>query len=108
MTPAGLLVTGFGLSGFLPVLNTYIMSLPAMTPSLMAAFVVLVNMAIYMAGFISPLAVGWVSQRSFGLRNSLALFSSRGGGGGIMFIRLPKIASGDVSHIERTSASFDQ
>jgi MFS family permease len=74
-TKVGLLVAGFGLSGWLPVLNTYIMSLPSMTPSLMAAFVVLVNMAIYMAGFISPLAVGWFSQRSFGLRNSLALFS---------------------------------
>jgi cyanate permease len=75
MMRAGLLVAGFGLSGFLPVLNTYIMSLPSMTPSLMAAFVVVVNMAIYMAGFISPLAVGWVSQSSFGLRNTLALFS---------------------------------
>src|SRR5258706_9465478 len=75
MTKIGLLVAGFGLSGFLPVLNTYIMALPSMTPSLMAAFVVVVNMAIYMGGFISPLAVGWVSQSSFGLRNTLALFS---------------------------------
>jgi MFS family permease len=75
MTKAGLLVAGFGLSGFLPVLNTYIMSLPSMTPSLVAAFVVVLNMAIYLAGFISPLAVGWVSQTSFGLRNTLALFS---------------------------------
>jgi MFS family permease len=74
-TKVGLLVAGVGLSGWLPVLNTYIMSLPSMTPSLMAAFVVLVNMAIYLAGFISPLAVGWLSQGSFGLRNSLALFS---------------------------------
>src|SRR6202045_3878790 len=74
-TKVGLLVAGLGLSGWLPVLNTYIMSLPSMTPSLMAAFVVLVNMAIYMAGFISPLAAGWVSQTSFGLRNTLALFS---------------------------------
>lgn len=74
-TKVGLLVAGIGLSGWLPVLNTYIMSLPSMTPSLMAAFVVLVNMAIYMAGFISPLAVGWLSQGAFGLRNSLALFS---------------------------------
>ena len=54
ITKAGLLVVGFGLSGWLPVLNTYIMALPSMTPSLMAAFVVLVNMAIYMvsAGFL--------------------------------------------------------
>jgi predicted MFS family arabinose efflux permease len=74
-TKIGLLVAGFGLSGWLPVLNTYIMSLPSMTPSLMAAFVVLVNMAIYMAGFLSPLAVGWLSQGEFGLRNSLAVFS---------------------------------
>ena len=107
MTPAGLLVTGFGLSGFLPVLNTYIMSLPSMTPSLMAAFVVVVNMAIYMAGFISPLAVGWVSQSSFGLRNTLALFSWIELIAILMFMRLPTIASVDVSNIERTSASFN-
>src|SRR5260370_281977 len=41
ITKAGLLVAGFGLSGFLPVVNTYIMSLPSMTPSLVAAFVVI-------------------------------------------------------------------
>src|SRR3984893_5202075 len=92
MTKVGLLVAGFGLSGWLPVLNTYIMSLPSMTPSLMAAFVVLVNMAIYMAGFISPLAVGWLSQRSFGLRNSLALFSWIELVAILMFMRLPTIA----------------
>jgi len=91
-TKVGLLVAGFGLSGWLPVLNTYIMSLPSMTPSLMAAFVVLVNMAIYMAGFISPLAVGWLSQRSFGLRNSLALFSWIELVAILMFMRLPTIA----------------
>src|SRR6266576_1163081 len=88
----GLLVAGFGLSGWLPVLNTYIMSLPSMTPSLMAAFVVLVNMAIYMAGFISPLAVGRLSQSSFGLRNSLALFSAIELVAILMFMRLPTIA----------------
>lgn len=91
-TKVGLLVAGFGLSGWLPVLNTYIMSVPSMTPSLMAAFVVLVNMAIYMAGFISPLAVGWLSQRSFGLRNSLALFSWVELMAILMFMRLPTIA----------------
>ena len=89
MTKIGLLVAGFGLSGFLPVLNTYIMALPSMTPSLMAAFVVVVNMAIYMAGFISPLAVGWVSQSSFGLRNTLALFSWIELVAILMFMRLP-------------------
>jgi hypothetical protein len=73
-TKVGLLVAGFGLSGWLPVLNTYIMSLPSMTPSLMAAFVVLVNMSLYMAGFLSPLAVGWLSQSSFGLRNPWPCF----------------------------------
>lgn len=91
-TKAGLLVVGFGLSGWLPVLNSYIMGLPSMTPSLMAAFVVLVNMAIYMAGFISPLAVGWLSQRPFGLRNSLALFSWIELVAILIFIRLPTIA----------------
>src|SRR5713101_2141588 len=107
MTKAGLLVAGFGLSGFLPVLNTYIMSLPSMTPSLVAAFVVVVNVAVYMAGFISPLAVGWVSQSSFGLRNTLALFSWIELVAILMFMRLPTIASVDASNIERTSASFN-
>ncbi len=106
MTKAGLLVAGFGLSGFLPVLNTYIMSLPSMTPSLVAAFVVVVNMAIYMAGFICPLAVGWVSQSSFGLRNTLAVFSWIELVAILVFMRLPMIASVDLSNIERKSASF--
>src|SRR3984893_17073314 len=108
MTEAGLLVAGFGLSGWLPVLNTYIMSLPSMTPSLMAAFVVVVNMAIYMAGFISPLAVGWVSQSSFGLRNTLALFSWIELVAILAFMRLPTIASVDVPNIERANASFNR
>jgi cyanate permease len=60
-----------------------------MTPSLMAAFVVVVNMAIYMAGFISPLAVGWFSQSSFGLRNTLALFSWFELVAILIFMRLP-------------------
>ncbi len=106
ITKAGLLVAGFGLSGFLPVVNTYFMSLPSMTPSLVAAFVVVLNMAVYMAGFISPLAVGWVSQSSFGLRNTLALFSWIDLVAILMFMRLPTIASVDVSNIERTSASL--
>jgi sugar phosphate permease len=45
-----------------------------------------------MAGFISPLAVGWLSQRSFGLRNSLALFSGIELVAILMFMRLPTIA----------------
>jgi len=78
-----------------------------MTPSVVAAFVVVVNMAIYMAGFICPLAVGWVSQSSFGLRNTLALFSWIELVAILMFMRLPTIASVDVSNIERTSASLN-
>ena len=105
MTKAGLLVAGFGLSGFLPVLNTYIMSLPSMTPSLVAAFVVVVNAAVYLAGFISPLAIGWLSQSSFGLRNTLALFSWIELVAVLMFMRLPAIASVELSEIERTNAS---
>jgi cyanate permease len=108
MTKAGLLVAGFGLSGFLPVVNTYVMSLPSMTPSLVAAFVVVLNMAVYMAGFISPLAVGWVSQSSFGLRNTLALFSWIDLVAILMFLRLPTIASVDLSNIKRTSAASNQ
>src|SRR5712664_544691 len=104
MTQAGLLVAGFGLSGFLPVVNTYIMSLPSMTPSLVAAFVVVLNVAIYMAGFISPLTVGWVSQSSFGLRNTLALFSWIELVAILMFMRLPSV---DLSNIERTNASVN-
>jgi cyanate permease len=107
MTKAGLLVAGFGLSGFLPVLNTYIMSLPSMTPSLVAAIVVVVNAAVYLAGVISPLAVGWLSQSPFGLRNTLALFSWIELVAILMFMRLPTIASVDVSNIERTSASVN-
>jgi MFS family permease len=91
-TKVGLLIAGFGLSGWLPVLNTYIMSLPSMTPSLMAAFVVLVNMAIYTAGFISPLAVGWLSQGALGLRNSLALFSWFELVAILVFMQLPTIS----------------
>ncbi len=102
---AGLLVAGFGLSGFLPVVNTYVMSLPSMTPSLVAAFVVVLNVSVYMAGFISPLAVGWLSQSSLGLRNTLALFSWIDLVAILMFLRLPPIASVDVSNIERTGAS---
>jgi cyanate permease len=108
MTQAGLLVAGFGLSGFLPVVNTYVMSLPSMTPSLVAAFVVVLNMAVYMAGFISPLAVGWVSQSSFGLRNTLALFSWIDLVAILMFLRLPTIAGLDLSNIKRTSAASNQ
>jgi sugar phosphate permease len=78
-----------------------------MTPSLVAAFVVVVNVAIYLAGFISPLTVGWVSQSSFGLRNTLALFSWIELVAILMFMRLPTIASMDVSHPERTSPSFN-
>jgi MFS family permease len=107
MIKAGLLVAGFGLSGFLPVVNTYVMSLPSMTPSLVAAFVVVLNVAVYMAGFISPLAVGWLSQSSFGLRDTLALFSWIDLVAILMFLRLPKIASVDVSNFERTSASIN-
>ena len=106
-TKAGLLVAGFGLSGFLPVVNTYVMSLPSMTPSLVAAFVVVLNMAVYMAGFISPLAVGWLSQSSFGLRNALALFSWIDLVAILMFMRLPTIASVHGSNIERTRAAFN-
>src|SRR6267143_5932620 len=104
-TKAGLLVAGFGLSGFLPVVNTYLMSLPSMTPSLVAAFVVVLNVAVYMAGFISPLAAGWISQSSFGLRNTLALFSWIDLVAILMFMRLPTIASVELSEIERTNAS---
>jgi cyanate permease len=107
MTNTGLLVAGFGLSGWAPVLNTYVMSLPSMTPSLVAAFVVVVNVALYIAGFISPLTVGWLSQGSFGLRNTLALFSWIELVAILMFMRLPTIARMDVSHLERTSPSFN-
>lgn len=107
MTKAGLLVAGFGLSGFIPVVNTYMMSLPSMTPSLLAAFVVVLNAAVFMAGFLSPLAVGWVSQSSFGLRHTLALFSWIELVAVLAFICLPTITRVGVSKVETTSPSFD-
>ena len=82
--------------------ETYI---PHIASSLVAAFVVVLNVSVYMAGFISPLAVGWLSQSSLGLRNTLALFSWIDLVAILMFLRLPPIASVDVSNIERTGAS---
>ncbi len=102
---SGLIVAGVGLSGFLPVLNTYVMALPSMTPSLMAAFVVVVNVALYLGGFISPLAFGWASQTSLGLRNTLALFSWVDLLAILMFLRLPALAASDDSHFETTNQS---
>jgi hypothetical protein len=79
-----------------------------MTPSLVAACVVVLNVAVYLAGFIAPLAVGRVSQSSFGLRNTLALFSWIELVAILMFMRLPTISNVEVSAIETTSASFDR
>jgi len=67
-----------------------------------------VNAAVYLAGFISPLAVGWLSQTSFGLRNTLALFSWIELVAILMFMRLPTIASVDLPDIEMTNASVNQ
>ena len=105
ITSVGLLVAGFGLAGFLPVSITYMMSLPAMTPPLLAGLVVVANVATDMAGFIAPLAVGRVSQSSFGLRNTLALFSWIELVAILVFSCLPAIASGDVVKIEGTTTS---
>ena len=107
MTKAGLLVAGFGLSGFIPVISTYVMSLPSMTPSLAAAFFVVLNVSLYMAGFLSPLAVGWVSQSSFGLRHTLALFSWIELVAVLIFMRLPTIARVGAFRVEPRSTSFD-
>ena len=73
---AGLVITGLGLSGVLPVHSTYIMSLPRITPSLVTAFLVVTNVTTHLAGFISPIAVGKVSQTSLGLKYALALFAA--------------------------------
>jgi cyanate permease len=104
VTKLGMVVAGFGLSGFIPVSITYLMSLPSMTPSLVAALFVMVNLAVYMSGPISPVVVGWVSQSSFGLRNTLALFSWMELLAIVMFLRLPVVASGDPK-IESTSTA---
>jgi cyanate permease len=88
----GLLVAGFGLCGFLPVLSTYIMALPRMTPASVAAVLVMINIAVYLAGFLSPTIVGWLSQTSFGLRHTLALFSLMELFAIVMFFRVPAIA----------------
>jgi hypothetical protein len=52
------------------------MSLPRITPSIVAAFLVITNITTHLAGFISPIAVGRMSQTTVGLRYSLALFSA--------------------------------
>jgi cyanate permease len=75
-TVAGLVITGLGLSGLLPVHSTYVMSLPRITPSLVTAFLVVTNVTTHLAGFISPIAVGKVSQTSLGLKYALVLFSA--------------------------------
>ncbi len=85
----GLLVTGFGMSGFLPVSVTYMMALPNMTPSLVAAFLVMINVGTYLAGFAAPFFVGWLSQTSLGLTNTLALLTWVELIAIAMFIRLP-------------------
>jgi hypothetical protein len=51
------------------------MSLPRFSPSLVAAFLVVINLTSHLAAFISPLAVGKLSQTSLGLKYTLALFS---------------------------------
>jgi MFS family permease len=108
VTKAGLLVVGFGLSGFIPVVNTYMMSLPSMTPSLVAACVVVLNVAVYLAGFVAPLVVGRVSQSWFGMRNTLALFSWIELVAILMFLRLPTISNVEVSAPKGASSSFDR
>jgi hypothetical protein len=108
ITKAGLLVVGFGLSGFIPVVNTYMMSLPSMTPSLVAACVVVLNVAVYLAGFVAPLVVGRVSQSWFGMRNTLALFSWIELVAILMFLRLPTISNVEVSAPTGASSSFDR
>lgn len=95
----GLVLTGFALSGFLPVSVTYMMALPRMTPSLVAAFLVMINVATYLAGFVAPFAVGYLSQGSLGLRNALALLSWVELLGIGMFALLP--ASTQASHNTR-------
>ena len=98
---AGLVVSGFGLAAFVPVSVTYMMSLPRMTPPLLAALVVVENVSSGTAGFISPLAVGWYSG-SFGLRNTLALFSWIELLAIFMFLRLPTSAGDDTVDVVTT------
>jgi MFS family permease len=95
---AGLILAGFGLSGLLPVHATYVMSLPRVTPSLIAAFFVVTNVVTHVAGFLSPIAVGKLSQTSVGLKNALALLSAVELFALLMFLLLPPITEKSMSN----------
>jgi len=75
LTTIGLVVAGLGIAGWLPVLFTYVMALPGVTPSLVAAVMVMINVSVYLAGFLAPTLVGWLSEGSLGLKHTLALLT---------------------------------
>lgn len=71
----GLGIIGCGIAGIQPVQSTYVMSLPKITPSIVAAFFVITNLLTHIGGFITPVAAGRLSETSLGLRYTLFLFS---------------------------------
>jgi MFS family permease len=71
----GLVIIGCGVAGIQPVQSTYVMSLPNVTPSIVAAFFVITNLLTHIGGFIAPFAAGRLSETSFGLRHTLFLSS---------------------------------
>lgn len=89
----GLVVAGFGLGAWLPVLLTYLQSLPRMTPPLLAAFLAIVNIAVYLGGFVAPSAFGFVADRLLSLTGTFALFSCMELLAIAMFLKLPNADS---------------
>jgi MFS family permease len=71
----GLVIIGCGVAGIQPVQSTYLMSLPKVTPSIIAAFFVITNLLTHIGGFIAPFAAGRLSETVFGLKHTLFLFS---------------------------------
>lgn len=99
----GLLIAGFGCAAYVPVSVTYLMSLSGMTPALVAAFLVMNNIGVYLAGFLSPLTVGWLSGTWLGLTNSLVLLTWMEVLAIVMFLCLP-----DATRECRSPASNEQ
>jgi predicted MFS family arabinose efflux permease len=71
----GLVIVGCGVAGIQPVQSTYVMSLPRVTPSIVAAFFVITNLLTHIGGFVTPAAAGRLSETSLGLKDTLLLFS---------------------------------
>jgi predicted MFS family arabinose efflux permease len=88
----GLVLIGCGVAGIQPVQSTYVMSLPEVTPSIVAAFFVITNLLTHIGGFIAPFAAGRLSDTSVGLSHTLFLFSLVEVVGILALIMVPPLA----------------